>query len=83
MSGIQPSGLTVPELLRYAHLKNTNGLPREWADALIQRLDEMHEEMLYFQQENATLEHNLADLEDQARELRTRMDRLLPPDDTK
>lgn len=44
MSGIQPSALSVDELLRYAHLENRDGLSREWVDALLYHLDDAHEE---------------------------------------
>ena len=39
MQGIQPSSLTPEELVRYAYLKNDNGLPKDWCNALIQNLE--------------------------------------------
>lgn len=39
VQGIQPSSLTPEELVRYAHLKNDNGLPKDWCDALIKALE--------------------------------------------
>lgn len=45
MSGVQPSILTPEELVRYAHLKNVDGLPREWCEALINALDEALEQL--------------------------------------
>lgn len=45
MSGIQPSALAPEELVRYAHLKNVDGLPRDWCDALIRALDEALERL--------------------------------------
>ena len=38
VQGIQPTGLTPEELLKYAYLKNDNGLPKDWCDALIKAL---------------------------------------------
>jgi len=45
MPGIQPSSLTAEELVRYAHLKNNDGLPKDWCDALIQALDDALEQL--------------------------------------
>ena len=39
VQGIQPSSLTPEELIRYAYLKNDNGLPKDWCDALIKALE--------------------------------------------
>ena len=39
VQGIQPSSLTPEELVRYAFLKNDNGLPKDWCDALIKALE--------------------------------------------
>lgn len=41
VQGIQPSSLTPKELVRYAYLKNDNGLPKDWCDALIKALEDM------------------------------------------
>lgn len=41
MQGIQPSGLTPEELVKYAYLKNDNGLPKDWCDALIEALEKL------------------------------------------
>ena len=40
VQGIQPSSLTPEELVRYAYLKNDNGLPKDWCDALIKTLED-------------------------------------------
>jgi hypothetical protein len=45
MSGVQPSALSAEELVRYAFLKNVDGLPRDWCDALIQALDDALERL--------------------------------------
>jgi hypothetical protein len=37
---IQPSSLTPEELARYARLYNTEGLPKDWVDALVNALEE-------------------------------------------
>lgn len=39
MQGIRPEALSNEELLKYAHLKNVDGLPKDWADALIKRFE--------------------------------------------
>lgn len=39
MQGIQPSSLTPEELVKYAWLKNDNGLPKDWCDALIKAVE--------------------------------------------
>lgn len=39
VQGIQPSSLTPEELVRYAYLKNDNGLPKDWCDALIKLIE--------------------------------------------
>ncbi len=70
----------MPELLRYAHLKNNEGLPREWADALLHRLEEAHDEVTYFTEENGVLERVIADLEDKVAELERQLARLRPDD---
>lgn len=81
MSGIQPSALSVEELLRYAHLENSNGLAREWADALLYHLDDAHEERKYLRDENEVLENRVAQLEDDVTTLEERVAELeLPPE---
>lgn len=44
MQGIQPSILTPEELVRYAYLKNVNGLPKDWCDVLISTLHTLLDE---------------------------------------
>jgi len=44
MQGTQPSSLTPEELVRYAYLKNDNGLPKDWCDALIKALGTLLDE---------------------------------------
>ena len=44
MQGIQPSSLTPEELVRYAYLKNDNGLPKDWCEALISKLETLLDE---------------------------------------
>ena len=39
VQGIQPSSLTPEELVRYAYLKNDNGLSKDWCDALIKAIE--------------------------------------------
>lgn len=39
VQGIQPSSLTPVELVHYAYLKNDDGLPKDWCDALIKALE--------------------------------------------
>lgn len=41
MQGIRPENLTPRELLRYACLKNDNGLPKDWVDALLKALEKL------------------------------------------
>lgn len=36
---VQPSSLTPEELAHYAYLKNENGLPKDWCDALIKAIE--------------------------------------------
>lgn len=33
--------MTPEELLKYAYLKNDNGLPKDWCDALLRTLEEL------------------------------------------
>lgn len=39
MPGIQPQSLTPEELVRYAELRNVDGLPKHWCNELIACLD--------------------------------------------
>ncbi len=45
VQGIQPSNLTPEELVRYAYLKNDNGLPKDWCDALIKALEALLDDL--------------------------------------
>ena len=39
MPRVQPSSLSPEELARYARMYNTDGLPKEWVDALVDALE--------------------------------------------
>lgn len=46
VQGIQPSSLTVEELLKYAYLRmDQNGLPLEWCQALLETLEALFDEL--------------------------------------
>lgn len=79
MSGIQPSALSVDELLRYAHLENRDGLSRDWVDALLYHLDDAHEERKSLRKRHEELldEHEV--LNDVVHALEGRVEALDPP----
>ena len=67
--GLQPNSLSSEELLKYARLHNTNGLPKDWAEVLLDHFEraldraETAEELLYRREEE------IGDLEEQIRTL--------------
>jgi hypothetical protein len=62
--------LSDEELLKYAHLYNDEGLPREWCTALIARLSNALNEIEFFRRELDVQEELVAELEDELAVLR-------------
>ena len=70
VSGLQPLSLSSEELLRYARLHNINGLPRHWADAILEHLERALDRAETAEQLLERREEEVNDLEDQIRALR-------------